>query len=518
MMAGIRQSIANLIWPNQKATPKQSSSTEQRDIATLQRIVQQNISRRHYDAGSTNRIRDDWPVTSSIPYTDIKPNLSIMIARSRREIDNNGIANAIRRTIVNNVWGEGPIFQAQVKDDAGEPVKKINDELEYAWERHCEELDATGISNFSLWGGEALDCIITSGTVLINRVQAKKGSFLNLAYQMLEPDILDTSKDDQKLTTDQNKPERQVLHGIGIDDQYKPVKYYIKGINEPISAEFMHHFYRRTRPNQVIGVPWLHASLPDLFDYRQLKEDTLVKSRLLADIALWSDPTGDLFSQNVPKNSDDEALWEPGMWIKSRNKPEVIQAEGDLNAALKPLLNRVLLDACCGSGTSYMAVSRDMDGVNFAASRANLNEDHSGYKVFRNFMKFQLCQYHYNNFVRQCVLQDKVSITPSEFLRDQYRFTKVLVQFPAWDWVDPRADSAAMVSMREAGLNNLNDSCGKRGIDWREYIDQVVTELEYMNTVVKGRGVTIDELKEFFNKKGVQNADNEQKQEENSQQ
>ncbi|MFA5217232.1 phage portal protein [Sulfuricurvum sp.] len=508
MIDRVKRSLAEIakIWGKSVpvAPAPQSRSMNIRDI------IQKELSRRsdHYAAGYTNRIRDDWPTTSSIPYTDIKQQLSTIIARSRREIDNNGIASGIRRTIVNNVWGEGPIVQAQVKLSNGEIQKGINDELEYAWMRHSEELDATGQSNFALWGKEALETIISSGTVLFNRVPARKGSYLNLAYQMLEPDILDTSKDDQKITQDQNRPEKQVLHGIAIDEYYRPVKYWIKGINNAISAEYMKHFYQRTRPNQVIGVPWLHASLPDLFDYREIKEDYMTKLRILADIALWSDPSGDVFFNNVTKNSDGEALWEPGTWIKSKNEPKVIQADGDLNTALKPLLNRVLLDACCGVGTSYMAVSRDMDGVNFAASRTNLNEDRAGYKVHRTFMDFQVCQWMWNQFVYQCVIEGKVTISPDRFLADPYRYTRVSFQFPAWDWVDPKADSAAMVNMKGAGLNSLNDICSKRGIDWRDYIDQVATEIDYIKKAVAGKDVTPEELMAYFkNSDGVEDAE-----------
>ena len=51
-----------------------------------------DVVRSHYDAASTNRLREDWPFASAVPYTDIMQALPKLIARSRREIDNNGIA------------------------------------------------------------------------------------------------------------------------------------------------------------------------------------------------------------------------------------------------------------------------------------------------------------------------------------------------------------------------------------------------------------------------------------------
>ena len=491
-MSKIKDTISAIksIW----STPKTTSSTYRyADIKKLQKQLT-NLRGTHFDAAYTNRIRDDWPTTSSIPYTDIKQSLPIIIARSRREIDNNGIASGIRRTIENNVWGEGPVVQAQVKNKKGDLLKVVNDELEEAWVRHSEEMDSSGHSDFNEFGKEALKTIISSGSVITNRVPPIKGQYLQLAYQMLEPDVLDSSMDDQKITQDMNERAKQVLHGIGIDENYRPVNYHIKGIKSPFSAEYMRHFYIRNRPNQVIGVPWLHASLPDLFDYRQLKEDTLTKSRILACIALWNAPDGGLFPGEEMKNEDGEAEWEPASIIRTKDKPEVIQATGDLNTALKPLLNRVLLDACSGIGTSYMAVSRDMDGVNFAASRTNLNEDRAGYKSIRGWLIRSIAQYFWNNFVYQCVIEGKVSISPQVFISDPYKYTRVSFQFPPWDWVDPRADTDAVVNLSAAGLSTLKEVCSKKGIDWRDHVTQKAEEYLYIKQIAEEKDIPIKRL------------------------
>jgi len=474
-----------------------SGTYPRNEIDTIRQAIIKTArgTRGHYSAGYTNRLREDWPYTSAVPYTDIKPDLPYLIARSRREIDNNGIAAGIRRTIVNNVWGEGPIVQAQIKYKNGEVAKRLNDELEYCWERHSEEMDSSGESNFNLWGKENLENIITSGTSLVNRVPARKDQFLQLTYQMLEPDVLDSSKDNQRITQDMNERAKQTLHGIEIDENYRPVRYWIKGMQNAISADNIRRFYIRSRPNQLVGVPWLTASLPEIFDYRQLKEDHMVKSRILADIALWNRSDGNPFGV---QNSDGELEWEPGMIWRSQSKPEIIQAQGDLNATLKPLLTRTLLDACAGTGTSYMAVSRDMEGVNFAASRTNLNEDRTGYKVLRSWLSRTFCQYHWINFVYQCVIEGRVALSPDVFLTDVYRYTRASFQFPAWDWVDPRADAESEISMYQSGLSTLSDSCGKKGRDWRDQIDQRAEELLYMQKVEKEKNLLEGSLVKYF--------------------
>lgn len=437
--------------------------------------------RSHYDAASANRLRDDWASTYDVPYSDISADLPKIIARSRREVDNNGIARAIVNSIVSNTVATGIRPQAQVKNKDGKPVETINNALEEGWERFSEQVDRSGKSTIYGMQSLALETIIVSGTVLLNRAPTPKKSWLRLAYQMVEPDRLDTQFDQQEITLTENEPTKQVLHGIGLDEFGKPTKYYLSGVEASISASNMRHIYRRKRPEQLIGVPWLHASLPDLWDYRQLKEDQLVKSRILADIALWLDPSkGPGFPGAGIQNSDDEYVWEPGTIARTRNKPEVIQAEGNLEQALKPLINRVLLDACSGAGVSYMGVSRDMENVNFAAARANLCEDRRMFRTVQDWFAFEFCQPIWNDFVYQMVVEDKIKGLPLDrFIADPWKYTRVSWQCEGWDWVDPQAEASAIVKMREAGLLTLKKQCAVNGEDWRDHIDQLAEEQTY---------------------------------------
>lgn len=448
------------------------------------RAVNSFFSRGHYDAGSLNRFRDDWSHTGNVPYADIKADLMRIVARSRGEVSNNGIAQGIVNTIKTNVVGNGMWPKPNVKNEDGTPATDLNRALEDGWDRFVEQFDATGHDNFYQCQGLALETEIISGTVLVNKVNnPAKNKFLRIAYQMIEPDRLDYGLDDHKVTLDENDRQKQILHGIGLDEYYRPTRYYIKGVSRPVSASNMFHHYLRKRPEQVIGVPWLHASLPDLWDYRQLKEDNLIKSRILADIVLWmSNDGGDNpFESSLNASDDpDNFAWEPGSTIRSKNKPEIVQADDKIADALKPLLKVVLLDACSGAGISYMSVSRDMDGVNFAASRTNLTEDRRHYRTIQEHQVTGFNQKIYYEFVAQMALENKIAgFTPAVFNEDPYKYTRALWQAEGWDWVDPQNDANASKTMYETGLTNLKMECGKHGLDWREVIDQRAEEEEY---------------------------------------
>lgn len=481
-MTKMRRSISAIrkIW-----TPAHGRSYRVNDLAELRRemIARYSTNTRtdYFDGASTNRLRDDWVYTSDIPYEEIKGALSKLIARSRREVNNSGIARSIVSSILENVIGSGIWPKPMVKDNSGNLVVTVNKKLEAGWERYVEQWDRAGQSNFYDVQHLALETIIVSGTVIVNKVNAEKGAYLRTSYQMIEPDRLDESYDVSKITLEENDPQKQILHGIGIDEYFRPVRYYIKGVEKPISASNMFHVFRRRRCEQTIGYPWLSPVLSDLWDFRQLKEDTLVKSRILADIALWA---RDSEAWAGAKNDSDEVVWEPGQIIRTKEKPEVVQGDDKIGESFKPLVDIVLLNACAGMGQSLMTVSRDMAGVNYAASRTNLMADRRGYRVIQEWFVNSFCQRIWTDFVTQMVLEGRSGgLTVDAFSKDPFKYTRALWRADGWDWVDPSNDADASTKMYSYGLTSLGAECAKRSVDWRDHMNQLKEEQDYAGEI-----------------------------------
>ena len=496
---------------SKKADSVRVRMASQRDMREIRSEIMSKYfsSRQHYDAASRNRLRDDWSTIFDVPYSDIKNDLMYLIARSRREVSNNGIAQGIVKTVVSNVIGTGMWPKPNVKDKNGKLLKKINQAFEYGWNRFVDQFDVTGHSDFYHSQAMMLETEIVSGTILLNRAKAPKNAYLQLAYQMIEPDRLDTGKDNQVITLNQNDPQKQILHGIGIDEYYRPVRYYIKGIENPISSEYMTHHYLRKRPEQLIGVPWLHASLPDLWDYRQLKEDSIVKSRIISDIVMWMNTEGSSWPGANSKKDDGSFAWEPGTIARSKHKPEIIQADDKVGDMLKPLMRMVLLDACSGAGISHMSVARDMEGVNFAAARTNLMEDRRQYKFIQDH-EIRLYQKIYTDFCTQMVLENKIpGLNVDTYYSDMWKYTQCHWQSEGWDWVDPSKDANSSETMLKNMLTNWEAELGKRGVDWRDNVDKLAEQIDY----AKSKG--IDLTKVFAVSKNNENGSSENAEENN---
>ena len=105
-----------------------------------------------------------------------------------------------------------------------------------------------------------------------------------------------------------------------------------------------------------------------------------------------------------------------------------------------------------------------------------------------------IAQYFWNNFVYQCVIEGKVSISPQVFISDPYKYTRVSFQFPPWDWVDPRADTDAVVNLSAAGLSTLKEVCSKKGIDWRDHVTQKAEEYLYIKQIAEEKDIPIERL------------------------
>jgi lambda family phage portal protein len=431
----------------------------------------------HYDGAATNRTRTDWTTSKDTPYRNINGNLSKLIARSQYAYDNDPVFKAAVNSIVNNVLCTGMRPQPMVEKANGELNERLNEVILSKWDRYNDEWDRRNLITFYEAQRLALRTIIVSGGVLTNSVESLKGSLIPIAKQMIEPSRLDTSFDDEKVTETENEPFKQTLHGINLDKFGKEVSFWIAGINRPISSQYMHHTFLIERPEQYIGVPWASAALDTLWDVHQLHEDQLVKSRALADIVWWEESSNDTWKNADNKDDDENGILEALTFMRSKSKPEVIQADDKINETINPLVKAILHPALSALGSSYMTVTKDMEGVNFAASRAVMLEERRGFAAIQKWFAKAFCQKEWNDFIYWLVFTDQIpGITLDMYLRNAYKYNQVWFKPEGWDWVDPQKDANADISFKNAGLQSDQDILAKKGKSVESVYKQIAKE------------------------------------------
>ena len=435
----------------------------------------------YYDSASTDRTRKDWRTTRQTPYDAIKTGLDNLIARSRMAYDNDPYFRGAINSIVNNIVCTGLRPTPTVMLNNGKKNEIINKALSEGWKRYNDEWDRRGMITFNESQRLALRTIALSGSELTNTVRADKPSLklIPIAKQMIEPDRLESGRDYQYVTISDNRPHVQTLHGINVDEYGKAVSYWIKGIDKPIPAKNMHIAFIHERPEQHIGVPWGAPCLDSIWDIHQLNEDTLIKSRTLADIIWWMKSGTDPWRKDGDKDSDNNRIVEKLMFLETMEKPEVIKGDDTITESIKPLVKMILQGAFTGLGTSYMTVVKDMEDINFAASRNVSLEERRMYRAIQKWFAKSYCQSEWVDYVWWMVFTNQIpGLTVDRFLKNQHKYVQCWWKAEGWGWVDPLKDAMAEIKMKEAGLKSDREILAGRGIELEDHYRELQEQQE----------------------------------------
>ncbi len=436
-----------------------------------------------YDGARTGRTREDWGYGTDVPYNELSGAHSILVARSRNLYKNDSTYRAAINTIVTNTIGTGLRPKPKVLDKNGKPDKVINAAIEKAFWRYArrQEWDARKKMCFVGEGQRlALKTVLISGDFIMNAVSSRDGAFLPVMWQQCEADRLDTVHDMLLKQTWQSENIKQTIHGINQDEFGAPVSYYFKGISKPIPAKNIIHNYMTDRPEQYIGLPAAVAALDEVFDKQDLMEDYVLKSRAIAKVLWWLSTKAD---DDIPKADDqdaDEVIGlEPLSQMRTEEMPELFKMPDSIGDTLQPLVRMLQHGVCANLGTSYTTVTRDMDGVNFAASKFIDIQEWRFYSMVKDWLVDDFCDPFYEKAVLLMVLSGEIpGVTPAIFARDPYRFYDVEWTGNGKADVDPLKDISADNEGLKSGVFTMAYCVGKRGEDLDEHIEQLRIERE----------------------------------------
>jgi lambda family phage portal protein len=495
LFGGIKSGLADSERALIESQAKASVLGQVRELQTALRDLQANQNRyqmsklrgiakrarMQYDGARSDRIRADWPTGTNTPYRDISKDLPKLIARSRLAYANDPIYRSAVNVITSNTIGQGLKPKAAVLLKNRKSNSVVNAALHEGWERYESEWDRRNLMTFSEAQALAFRTVMISGGVLCNTVRSYSSStIIPIQKQLIEQDRLDPSHDYERVTMSNNEPAAQVLHGISVDEYGKPLSFFIKGVDKPVPARNMNHTFLHERPEQYIGTPWGSAVLDQIWDVHQLQEDTLIKSRALADYVWWMEPNGDSFGGSEGDiDSDGNAITEALSFLRTPNRPEIIKGDDSITGSVQPLTKMILNSIAAGLGMSYMSITKDLTDVNFAASRNIVMEERRFFRTLQQWWIRAFLQIEWNDYVFwMCITGQIPQLTVDRFLAEPWRFQRCAWQAEGWDWVDPLKDSNADIAMKSAGLATDKELLGKRGKDVESQYRQLAEERE----------------------------------------
>jgi len=431
-----------------------------------------DMRKRRYDAGSSAPRTQGWRT----PRTDAdasNANPSLLRARCRDLRRNNPWATRAIALIASNTIGYGIKAQWHTK------------RAQSLWLRWAETTECDAAGQYDIYGLQALamTAVAESGECIIRLRprSAADGLSVPMQIQVLEIDRLVETLDGEL------KNGGAIVRGIEYDAIGRRVAYYMykhhpgaisRGLRSNPSAysrvpayEII-HLYRKDRPEQERGVPWL---APVVMTLRELDiyEDAYLKrqqiSNLFAVVIQTDGSTED--EEQVFSDLEDGLL--PGAAYFLRQGQTPVFSNPPKADDYGPFTKQMLYRVAAGVGVTAEALSGDHSGVNFSSGRMGSQEFGRNVDGWRWQMFIPLfCNGVAKWFMDFADVGNKMPThTP-----------------PPRAFADPTKEIPAINNAIRAGLITLAEAQREQGYD----PDQMLDEIAEMNSKLDARGIKLD--------------------------
>jgi lambda family phage portal protein len=455
-----------------------------------------------YLAGRVDRrSMSKWKTSTGSADADILPDLPTMRERSRDLVRNAPIAAGAVSGVVNSVVGTGLALQSNLDKDvlglteeaAAEAQKQIEREFRlWADTPDCDlarTLDFYGLQELAFRSTlESGDCF-----ALLPMVQTM-GSIYTLKVQLLEGDRVSQPKGEKETPT--------FAGGVKLDPSGAPASYYIRtshpgdlgstkeewkpyeAFGKKTGRRNVLHLYRKLRPGQTRGVPYLAPvveALKQLDRYTEAEIMAAVVSGMfsvfiksesgitLQDMTTGAPPAAGQIEQNLKSGAIIDLA--PGESIEVANP-------GRPNANFDPFIQSILVQVAMALEIPFEVLLKRFNS-SFSASKAALLEAWRFFNGRRAWLVTSFCQPVFEAWMDEAVARGRV-IAPGYFqdpaIRRAYLGTKWIGDSPGQ--IDPTKEVEAARQRIELGLSTHAEECAAlTGGDWETKHFQLAREV-----------------------------------------
>lgn len=462
-----------------------------------------------YEGARTDRRTGGWVTSGNSANAEIAVALSKLRERSRDLVRNNAYAARAAAEVVGNAVGTGITVQAR----SGEPA--FDRAVNAAWSDWMEECDADGQLDF--YGLQALVArtVFESGECLVRMRQRRPGDGLTipLQVQVLEPDYLDQTKT-------QRTEMGYIIHGVEFDLEGRRTFYWLFGQHPGdvvqtgvrggsslqsirVPASEVLHIYRKDRPGQVRGVPWLAPVVVTLRDLDEYEEAELVRKKIEACFAAFvtqpQGPDGPPIAPATPDPATGKRVesFEPGMIEYLKPGEEISFASPSASAGYRDYVAAKQAQIATGLQLTYEQLTGDLSRVNYSSYRAGLLSFRNGIEGFR-WLTFipMFCTPVWERFLT--VAYTAGAIPEPDAIRAEWTP-------PGFGSVDPYKDSVATLNRIRTGTLTLRQAIAEQGYDPDAQLDQIAE----INRLLDERGIVLDCDPRHVTQSGAQQKESE---------
>ena len=433
---------------------------------------------RRFDAAQHNRLTASWVASERSINTELRGDLDALRRRSRDLAKNSPLAKKFLRMCMANIAGpRGFTLQARAADGDKQDTL-ANDAIEAAWRdwgraKHC---DVAGRLSFRKLTQAVVLAVARDGEALIRVREGAKNPH-GYALQLLDIERLDTT-----LNREPADGKNQIIMGVEMDADGKPVAYWLanaplgrdptgKRLQRIPAAEIIHLFMTED-PEQVRGIPWMHAAMLTVNDLKGYNHAAIVAARIGASkMGFFVLPDGD--TTKVADGDDDQGApfmsAEPGQFGVLRGEGADFKSfDPDYpHANYASFVKEHKRDIATGFGVAYNSLANDLEGVNFSSIRSGTLEERDHWMLAQGDFIEQFCDLVFEGWLDCALLSGAIKMPNGSALPAAKR-TKFLAhefQGRRWQWVDPLKDMQAVVLGMENGITDPYVVCAQQGVD-----------------------------------------------------
>lgn len=439
-----------------------------------------------YKGGHVDRLNRQWRPQHSTADASIRDSWDVLQPRIRDLVRNEPIVKKAKQDLGNLVVGVGIATYAAVLDSIYEYNDEFNFESDEWFERFCEEeADAEGKRSMAgLQRGLIDECIETGNGWLLRCMNADRSRSVPLCYQLLEDEQRDRTKD-RPAGNGQNK----IVEGIEVDRLNRPVAYHFY-VDHPydgyarssesrrIPAERMTHYYLPFRPSATSGVSWLTALTQTAHDIDWYLGNEMTAAALGALLTLII-KTDDASAGGlgVDDGSDASDVYGNEKVRMTRGQAAYIGKDDSCEVAesnrpnrdAEPFIRLMMQLEAMGAGIGYLRLTGDMKGASYTAARASDLQDEAFAKPLRNEFGRKACMPMRHEHTRELVALGRLrSCSAAEFNRQPFHWSRLEMQPPGREQLDPEAETDSAGARIRMGLSTHAIECGLRGYSWRK--------------------------------------------------
>lgn len=449
---------------------------------------------RKFEAGALGRLTSSWTTHQQSINAEIYHSLKTLRARSRDLQQNNEYAKHFLNLLQINIVGpKGVGFQSRAKRPDGTLDVMDNDRIEDRWRRWTKpgQCDVTRRLSFRQLERLFIEGLARDGEVLMRKVRGFDNEF-GYALELIDVDRLDVDLNQLP------RAERgRIIMGVELDDWGAPAFYHISNRHPdnfqepadpiqraPIPAQDIIHAFIPMRPNQVRGVPWMHAGMRALRDLGGYREAAIIAARVGASkLGFWTSEDG----QSAPYDDKDATGnliqdAEPGTFHQVPAGVELSSWSPEYPHEQFDTFNKAVLRGLAGAfGVAYFNLNNDLESVNHSAARTHIVAERDFYMMVQQFLTDSL---HDHIFPEWLTFQ----IRPMDLPMSRFdKFNSPSWHPRRWSWIDPLKDEQANALAYGMRTKSLRRIIEERGDD----ADEVWAEMEADEARLRKGGIAV---------------------------